>query len=260
MRAARFILPSLFIAGVAGAVEPSVEAGRALFIGTRALSRRAAPPAARATRWVVRGSPSPLRSARSSPRASPPWTRTRSRDFSKHSPSRPWRPSTTVAPSPRPSGRTSSPSSSRPRSRDRRTRPGTSRRRGASSPSCSSLPWRSTPAAGSPAHAHAYRPRLPLATRRLPMSWIKDIFDPDERRWEEIYRNRWPDRQGRPQHPRRELHRRVLLEHPREERGRRLETQAIDYPRISTRPSRPTSPAAASAASPPPGTSTARCG
>ena len=43
MRAALFVLPSLFIAGVAGAVEPSVEAGRALFIGTRAFQAGGAP-------------------------------------------------------------------------------------------------------------------------------------------------------------------------------------------------------------------------
>ncbi len=43
MRAALFILPSLFIAGVAGAVEPSVEAGRALFIGTRPFQAGGAP-------------------------------------------------------------------------------------------------------------------------------------------------------------------------------------------------------------------------
>jgi mono/diheme cytochrome c family protein len=43
MRAALFILPSLFIAGVAGAVEPSAEAGRALFIGTRPFQAGGAP-------------------------------------------------------------------------------------------------------------------------------------------------------------------------------------------------------------------------
>ena len=91
------------------------------------------------------------------------------------------------------------------------------------------------------------------------MSWIKDIVDPKARRWEEFYRNR--------------------LQHEKVVRSTHgvnctgscswnvhvkdgivvWELQAADYPRLE-RSCRPTSPAAASAGSPPPGTSTARSG
>ena len=65
------------------------------------------------------------------------------------------------------------------------------------------------------------------------MSWVKDIFDPDERRWEEIYRNRFQtDKVVRSTHGVNctggcswNIHVKngVVA----------LETQATDYPRIS---------------------------
>ena len=91
------------------------------------------------------------------------------------------------------------------------------------------------------------------------MSWIKDIFDPDERRWEEFYRNRF-------QHDKvvRSTHGvnctggcswNIYVKNGIVAwRSRPSTTHG------SPATSRPTSPAGASAASPPPGTSTARCG
>ena len=76
------------------------------------------------------------------------------------------------------------------------------------------------------------RPRR-TSPGRFPMSWVKDIFDPDERRWEEIYRNRFQhDKVVRSTHGVNctggcswNIHVKngVVA----------LETQATDYPRIS---------------------------
>ena len=43
------------------------------------------------------------------------------------------------------------------------------------------------------------------------MSWILDLVNPQERKWEEFYRNRWQHDQHRTQHARRQLHRRLLV-------------------------------------------------
>ena len=51
------------------------------------------------------------------------------------------------------------------------------------------------------------------------MSWIKDIVDPETRALGGVLPQPLAARQGRPQHARRQLHRRLLLEHPRQ--GRR---------------------------------------
>ncbi len=107
----------------------------------------------------------------------------------------------------------------------------------------------------------AGRPRThPWTCRRRAMSWIKDIVEPRRPQLGGVLPEPLPARQGGAQHARRELHRRLLLERPREGRHRDLGDPGarLPAPRAATSPA--TSRAAASAASRPPGTSTARCG
>ena len=62
------------------------------------------------------------------------------------------------------------------------------------------------------------------------MSWILDIVNPQERKWEEFYRNRWAARQRHTQHAWRQLHRRLLLGDLREGRDRHLGDAADRLP------------------------------
>ena len=78
--------------------------------------------------------------------------------------------------------------------------------------------------------------------------WTREAYAPAERQWEEFYRNRWQHDKSRAQHARRELHRRLHLEDPRQGRDRHLGDARARLP-CSSRASRPTSRAAASAGS-----------
>ena len=79
------------------------------------------------------------------------------------------------------------------------------------------------------------------------MAWIKDLVDPKTRAWEEFYRNRWQHDKVVAQHARRQLHRRLLVEDPRQGRHRHLGDAGARLSAARERACRRTSRAAASA-------------
>ena len=91
------------------------------------------------------------------------------------------------------------------------------------------------------------------------VTWLKDEHQPDRRRWEEFYRNRWQhDKVVRSTHGV-NCTGGCTLADLREGRHRHLGDAGARLPDARSRRSRPTSRAAASAASRTPGISTARC-